>query len=217
MQMKGMALGPVQTNCYWLLDDEQRTAMVVDPGLDPAPVLGALAGYRITRILLTHGHWDHVAGVAEVQRQSGAEVWISEIEREWLTDPRLNRSGFWPDMFPTPISGPAPDRLLRPDDTFAFAGHAFAIRHVPGHTPGSLAFLVGNLCLAGDTLFKAGIGRTDLPGGSTAQLMTAIRSQLLTLPDDTVVAPGHGPTTSVGWEKEHNPFVGARAMREVND
>lgn len=202
-----MSLGPVQTNCYWLLDEQQRTALVVDPGLNPEPVLYELAGYQVIAIILTHAHWDHIAGVAKVQAAMGAPVWISAIEAPWLTDPTLNRSAFWPQLFPDPIAGPAADRHLVDGERFVFAGVEIAALHVPGHTPGSLAFRVGNVLLAGDTLFQGSIGRTDLPGGDQEQLLTAIRTRLFPLPDDTVVAPGHGPTTTIGQEKRENPFV----------
>lgn len=207
MKIQGAVLGAAQTNCYWLKDEERREAMVVDPGMNPRQVLADLAGYKITLILLTHGHWDHIAGVAEVKEQSGAPVWISEIERDWLTDPELNRSRYWPQLFPQPIAGPAPDRLLREGDTFHFGGQEFHTLHVPGHTPGSLAFVFGQTCLAGDTLFRGSVGRTDLPGGSFAQLEQAIRTKLYSLPDNTAVLCGHGPTTTIGREKRSNPFV----------
>lgn len=211
MKIRGMPLGPAATNCFWLLDEEHKEAMILDPGMDPAPVLEAVRGYTVRMIVLTHGHWDHLAGVNQVHVATGAPVWIADIERDWVTDPELNRSAYWPDLFPTPVVGPRPARLLQAGESFSFGGRDFHILHVPGHTPGSLAFVMDNICFGGDTLFQDSIGRTDLPGGNTAQLLQSIRDQLFTLPDDTVVAPGHGPITTIGREKETNPFVGRAA------
>lgn len=212
MEMKRIILGPVKTNCYLLLDEASRQALIFDPGFGPEPVIEAVQGYRVQAIVLTHGHWDHVYGVRQVKAATGAPVWISEIERDWLVDPMLNRSGVRAGIVGAVCDGPAPDHLLREGDSFAFAGLRFDVLHTPGHTPGSLSFVTGGLMIAGDVLFRGSVGRTDLPGGSMADLLTGIRTKLFTLPDDTVVAPGHGPTTTIGREKRQNPYVGQGAI-----
>lgn len=213
MQFDTFTLGRLQTNCYVLRDDSARRALVIDPGHGPDPVLDALQGYAVEAIVLTHGHWDHAHGVAAVKAATGAPVLISEIEKDWLTDPLLNRSGYRQhDLGITPCTGPAPDRLLRHGDTFDFAGRHFTALHTPGHTPGSLSFATEGLVFSGDALFRGSVGRWDLPGGNQADLLHAIREQLLPLPGDTVVAPGHGPLTTIGHERSHNPFVGIHAF-----
>ncbi len=208
MQVKGMPLGPLQTNCYWLIDEASRRALLFDPGFGPEPVIEALKGYQVEAIILTHGHWDHVHGVQAVKEATGAPVWISEIEKDWLTDPMLNRSGLRRDIVAVPCTGPAPDRLLREGETFSFAGWEFRVLHTPGHTPGSLSFATEGLVIAGDVLFQGSVGRTDLPGGSMKALVASIREKLFALPDETVVLPGHGPATTIGRERRYNPFVG---------
>lgn len=211
MQIQMLPLGPLQTNCYILLDDQTRQALIFDPGFSPEAAIEALQGYTVQAIILTHGHWDHVYGVQAVKNATRAPVWISEIEQDWLTNPMLNRSGYRTDLLKVVCDGPAPDRLLREGETFDFAGHRFSILHTPGHSPGSLSFATDGFVIAGDALFQRSIGRTDLPGGSMEALVTAIREKLFALPDETVVLPGHGPATTIGQEKELNPFVGAGA------
>lgn len=208
MQIKMLPLGPLQTNCYLLLEEESHQALIFDPGFGPEAAIEALQGYTVQAIILTHGHWDHVYGVQAVKDATHAPVWISAIERDWLTDPLLNRSGYRTDLLQTVCDGPPPDRLLNEGDTFDFAGRRFTVLHTPGHTPGSLSFATDGFVIAGDALFQRSIGRTDLPGGSLEALVTAIRTKLFALPDETLVLPGHGPTTSIGQEKAFNPFVG---------
>jgi hydroxyacylglutathione hydrolase len=208
MRIKGAALGPLVTNCYWVVDEEAGEAIVIDPGMGPEPVLDELAGLSVRAILLTHGHYDHIAGVGAVREATGAPVWISAREAEWLVNPELNRSAYRPGFFSTPITGPAADRLLKPGETFTFAGVTWHALPTPGHTPGHLAFSAGGVVFAGDSLFHLSVARTDLPEGSAPQLARSIRTQLFTLPDETSVLPGHGPVTTVGREKARNPFVG---------
>lgn len=208
MEIKGISLGPVRTNCYWLEDETSRQAILFDPGAGPEPVIEALRGYEVQAIILTHGHWDHISGVQQLKEATGAPVWISAFEQHWLTDPTLNRSAYVPGV--APITGPAPDRLLSEGESFTFAGQEFQVLHTPGHTPGSLSFVSQGFVIVGDALFRGSIGRTDLPGGSLAELTRSIKTKLFTLPDEMVVAPGHGPATTIGAEKEYNPYVGRR-------
>ncbi len=211
MKYQAFSLGPLSTNCYILYSEGTSEALVIDPGFGPEPVIAALQGYKVKAIVLTHGHWDHVCGVQAVQAVTGAPVWISEIEKDWLLDPMLNRSGLRTDLLTVPCTGPAPDRLLREGDTFTFGGDTFSVLHTPGHTPGSLSFATAGVVFSGDVLFRGSVGRTDLPGGSSQALLASIHEKLFLLPDDTVVAAGHGAPTTIGREKERNRFVGRSA------
>lgn len=217
MQIQSFTLGPVQTNCYLLLDEVRREALVIDPGFGPEPVLAALEGYKTTAILVTHGHWDHVYGVRAVKAATGAPVWISAIEQHWLTDPMLNRSGIRTDLLPAPCDGPPADRLLQEGDRFPFGGVEFAVLHTAGHSPGSLTFVTDGIAFSGDVLFRGSVGRTDLPGCDARALLRSIRDRLFSLPDETVIAPGHGPTTTVGRERERNPIVGRTGNSSLLD
>lgn len=209
MQIHTLPLGMFQTNCYLLVDEATKQAVVIDPGQDPDALLEALKGLHLVGIWLTHGHLDHIAGVQEVKDATGAPVFIHEIEKDWLTDPRLNGSGNYPEYF-EPITGPAPDHLLKAGDTLMLGDTKFEVRFAPGHTPGHLVFVTDGVVFAGDTLFYDGIGRTDLYGGDTAQLINSIRTQLYTLPEETMVYPGHGPETTIGRERKSNWAVNDR-------
>lgn len=206
MQIQGFPLGAFQTNCYVITDAGTRTAIVIDPGYQPDIVLDAIEGYSVTHILLTHAHLDHIGGLAQLKQHTGAPVSIHRNEQDWLTDPMLNGSGRWPQAGGY-ITGPAADRFVADGDRIFFAGTEILVRHVPGHSPGSVAYILNDQVFAGDTLFYGSIGRTDLPGGGTATLLRSIRTKLFTLPDHTVVYPGHGQETSIEREKQLNPFL----------
>ncbi|WP_018131961.1 MBL fold metallo-hydrolase [Effusibacillus pohliae] len=206
MHVQWFSLGAFQTNCYVLTDESTRTAIVIDPGYNPDIVLDAVDGYRVTHILLTHAHLDHIGGLRQLKEATGAPIYIHENEKEWLTDPMLNGSGRWPQLG-GPITGPAADGFVAEGDTIPFAGRKLSVLFVPGHSPGSVAYLLQDQVFAGDTLFYGSIGRTDLPGGDFDTLINSIRSKLYTLPPNTVVYPGHGPETTIERERKSNPFV----------
>ena len=152
---------------------------------------------------------DHIAGVTEVVRAfPGLPVWIHEAEREWLADPMLNLSA----PFGEPVSLPDADRVLRDGEELSLAGSRWRVVHTPGHSPGSIGLVhagAAHVAITGDALFAGSIGRTDFPGCSFEQLAASIRARLYTLPEDTVIYPGHGPSTTIGREKKSNPFVRA--------
>ncbi len=210
MQIWSRELGMFAANCYIIACQETREAAVVDPGT-PDPWIKQVireSGLKVTHILLTHGHLDHIGGVEWVKAFTGAPVWIHEQDAPMLTNPVLNGSAFFGEN----VTAPAADHLLKDGDTVAVGRMQLRVIFTPGHTPGGVCFYYepggdrpGQL-LAGDTLFAGSVGRTDLPGGSAEQLIRSIRERLLPLPPETVVYPGHGPTTTIGDEKEFNPF-----------
>lgn len=199
-------LGPLETNAYVVTDASRTRAVVIDPGIADGALLRKLDGYEVEAVLLTHAHFDHIGGVEAVRKRYGCPVYIHSLEQDWLTDPAKNGSLRWPDATP-PIAGEAPDRLLADGDELPLLGVTFRVLFTPGHSPGSVGFLCGDLLFAGDALFRRSVGRTDLPGGSAQTLARSIREKLYTLPDDTLVLPGHGPETTIGEEKRDNPFV----------
>ncbi|HHN78942.1 MAG TPA: MBL fold metallo-hydrolase [Phycisphaerales bacterium] len=206
------SLGPYQTNCYIVRgiprDGEQEKCWVADVGFEPEPMLDRLEtlGLIPEAFILTHAHLDHIAGLFEARRRfPGIPIWIHEAEKDWLTDDRQNLSAF----SPTPVTAPPADRLLRENDNLHLAGQTWRVLHTPGHSPGGISLYcdAAGVCLCGDAIFNGSIGRTDFPGSDFDTLAASIRSKLYALPDDTVLYPGHGPTTTVGAEKRSNPFV----------
>ncbi len=197
--------GQFLENCYLLADAERREAVLIDPGEDAGLFLSALrrSGCTLTGIWLTHAHVDHIMGVAAVKRATGAAVHLHPLDRP-LYD-ALPDQGAWMGL--RLEAPPPPDAELAEGDELAVGRFRFAVRHTPGHSPGSVSLLGDGIVFGGDVLFAGSVGRTDLPGGDTATLLHSIRSTLLPLPDDTVVYSGHGPETTIGAERRTNPFL----------
>jgi hydroxyacylglutathione hydrolase len=197
-----------QENTYIVWRADRPDALVIDPGLEPDPILTFLDEHSLSvaGILDTHGHADHIAGNEALKiRFPAAPLIIGTDDAPLLTDPDLNLSA----PFGFPVVSPPADRLVREGDILDLAGVRLEVLDIPGHSPGHVVFLVRGdplVVFGGDVLFRGSIGRTDFPGGSFEQLETGIQTKLYTLPDDTVVYPGHGPVTSVGHEKRTNPF-----------
>ena len=201
-----LPLGPIQTNCYIVGDGDSHDAVVIDPGWDAPLVLDALAERQWTcrHVLLTHAHFDHIGGVADLVEETGAPLAIHPKELPLL------RAGGGAKAFGLETRpSPEPEVLLEPGKPLTAGSLTFDVLFVPGHTPGHVAFYHagGQAVFSGDVLFQQGIGRTDLPGGDYDRLMRSLREVMLQLPDETVVCSGHGPTTTIGAERRENPFL----------
>ncbi|MBR5896674.1 MAG: MBL fold metallo-hydrolase [Lachnospiraceae bacterium] len=199
-------LGNMGTNCYFVYKEDTKDAIVFDPADNGDYLYEKLKdnGITVRAIFLTHGHFDHIYGVKKLKELSGAKVYASADEVDLLEDPHQNVS----EMFGRVVS-------LKPDETFNdldvmdIEGMTFQVLATPGHTAGSVCFYFkdDNILIAGDTLFEGSVGRTDFPTGSMKTLVESINSKLMALPDNTRVYPGHGGTTTIGDERQNNPFI----------
>ncbi len=205
-------VGPFAMNAWLVACDRTREAVLIDPG-DEIPRVLALAqpeGFRVTRIVLTHGHLDHVTGAGEAAAATGAPVQIHEADQ-----PILERLPMQTAVFGLPPAPPPPEVAHHHvhGDRFTVGEHEATVLHVPGHTPGSCAihFAGDGHLFSADTLFAGSVGRTDLPGGDARAIVRSIREVLFALGDDTAVHCGHGPDTTIGEERRSNPFVGERS------
>lgn len=202
-----LSVGALGANCVILGDEETKEAVVIDPGGDAPEILVRLAKaeLKVVAIVHTHGHIDHVGGSGELKRVTGAPVYLHDADR-----PLFERAPHQAAMFGMPDPEPCDiDHGLDDGAQVAFGKLALRVIHTPGHSPGSVSLLIDDLCICGDTLFAGGIGRTDIWGGSFDALEQSIRERLYTLDPETRVIPGHGPTTVIGIERLHNPFVRA--------
>jgi glyoxylase-like metal-dependent hydrolase (beta-lactamase superfamily II) len=201
-----MPHGSFGQNTVLLIDEASRAAIVIDPGEEHARILAAIRHreLQVQGIWLTHGHIDHIWGTDAVRGATGAEAWLHPADRAWYDRfaDQCGQFGFAPTA---PLA--APDHDLVAGQLLMLGPWQFEVRHVPGHSPGHVAFVGHGLCISGDVLFAGSIGRTDLAGGDHAQLIASIRSQLLPLPDETRVLTGHGPETTIGKERRSNPFL----------
>ncbi|MEM9883831.1 MAG: MBL fold metallo-hydrolase [Planctomycetota bacterium] len=207
LSITAFALGPFQTNCY-VVTAPDGCAWLVDVGSDPAAMLDHVETQDLTveKIVLTHAHADHIAGLGEaVERHPDALVLIHENETDFLTDTTLNLSA----GFGFPVVAPEASGTLRHGDRLTLSGHTFEVRHTPGHSPGGITLYQAQdgVTLVGDTLFAGSIGRFDFPTSDGPALLRSIHAQLLTLPDETKVYPGHGPATTIGDERATNPYL----------
>ncbi|MDQ0254425.1 glyoxylase-like metal-dependent hydrolase (beta-lactamase superfamily II) [Evansella vedderi] len=208
MKWKQLPLGPLQTNGYILYNDN-GSGVIIDPGGNDKQLLSWLKEKDITilAILLTHAHFDHIGAVDTVRTTFNAPVYLHKKEAHWLTDPQLNGSGLFQGI--EPISTKKADHLISAEGPLEIGGIEFQIFETPGHSPGSVSFYLPeeSIVFSGDVLFRGGVGRTDLPGGDEDTLINSIHNKMLSLPDETIVANGHGPLTTIGEEKETNPFI----------
>lgn len=208
LQVADFPIGPLETNCYVI--HTKTEAVAVDPGGPPAPVTAYLKerGLSLTHILLTHLHFDHTVGVAELVQSTGAAVLASDRDR-YMLDSDLGKGGVWG----LPLNAPFAFTDTVPGE-IALLGSVCKVLGTPGHSPGSLSFYfpVPGAVFCGDVLFYRSVGRTDFPGGSQTGLMESIRKELFSLPDETVVYSGHGLSTRIGDERKNNPYVSDFSM-----
>ena len=204
-------------NAYVVGRAGQPEVFVIDPGFDAERLVTHLTRRQLTltAIVLTHGHIDHIAGVARLKGHApDAPILIGRLDAPMLTDAELNLSA----GYGVPLVAPPADRLLDDGEVLTLAGLTLEVRHLPGHSPGHVVYVIAGespdaptVVLGGDVLFAGGVGRSDFPGGSERQLLDGIRSKLFTLPGDTQVYPGHGPPTTIAQEQATNPYVGRGA------
>lgn len=204
-----LPVGKLGCNCSVIGDEISREAIVIDPGDDVSRIAGILDRNQLTvkMIVITHAHIDHIGGAEKLRALTGAPVYMHEADK-MLSD-RLDMQAAWLGM-ETP-KNPGIDQPAHEGDILRAGPVEAHVLHTPGHTQGSISLYLPleSKLIAGDTLFQGSIGRTDLPGGDMAQLGRSIRGKLYTLPEETIVFPGHGGTTTIGKEKKHNPFVRA--------
>ena len=202
-----LPVGPLQCNCSVIGDETTREAIVIDPGDDIEQVLALVRKHnlQVKQIVITHAHIDHVGGAMKLRAATGAPILLNQNDYALLK--MLDVQAAW-----IGVSTPGKveiDQSLGPSDTVKAGSIAAQVLHTPGHTEGSIClyFPAENKLIAGDTLFAGNIGRTDLPGGSYEKILHSLHNRVLALPDETVVVPGHGPLTTIGEERETNPFL----------
>lgn len=208
LQVETFALGDWQTNCYLLSREGSSDCWVIDAGFSPKPMIDHIrrAGLTPKQIILTHAHLDHIGGLDNFRALwRDLPILIHEAEAEFLINPALNLSMF----IGMRLIAPQATALLQHGQVLDIAGTSFEVRHTPGHSPGGITLYspAERLAFVGDTLFHDSIGRYDFPTSDGAALLRSIHEQLMTLPDDTRVLPGHGPATTIGRERQHNPYM----------
>ncbi len=209
MRIKAIYLPQMANFCYMLGDEETRSCAIIDPAFDPDKILNTVddAGYTITHVINTHGHSDHTSGNAAIIEATGAQLCIHKNDAQQVT--RLLTRVL--SRFMGGKGSPKASRILDDNDILTIGKTELKVLHTPGHTPGSICIYAKGHVFTGDTLFVQAVGRTDLPGGSSKQLLNSVHERIYTLPEDTKVWPGHdygpSPSSTVAAEKQNNPFT----------
>ena len=206
MILERLEVGPFASNCYIVASEKTKEGMLVDAGADASAILKNIKalGVNIKLIVLTHAHIDHIGAVKQLIEATGAKLAVHADEKMPGQDQKQMASSMFGFKVDAP---PPPDQLLHGGDTLKLGELSFTVLHTPGHSSGGICLVGHGVVFTGDTLFNYGIGRFDLPGGNLHQLMDSIHTRLLVLPDDTVAYPGHGSETTIGAERQWNPFL----------
>lgn len=205
MNYQLVIVGPLETNCYLFFCPETRECAVIDPGAEAEQIFPLITHLNLKPVVIlnTHGHVDHTGANVEIKDRYRTPIAMHQADLPLLEENIQLEFGLMLGAKPAP----RPDRLLVDGDEVRVGQTSLKVIHTPGHSPGSVCFYTPGILFSGDTLFCGGVGRTDLPGGSWKDLIRSLRTRVLTCPDDTVVLPGHGPRTTIGEEKENNPFL----------
>lgn len=205
IEIKSMTLGMVATNCYLIINKETKEALLIDPADNALGISNVIEENVCTlkAILLTHGHFDHIMALNELKKRYNVPVYAHEEEEDVLKQSSLNMSGMIGQIYTTQA-----DIYVKDGEHLKLAGLDIIVLHTPGHTKGGVCYYLPEekVLMSGDTLFHCSIGRTDFPTGSMSQLVRSVKEQLFVLPDDVQVYPGHDSVTSIGYEKQYNPF-----------
>ena len=209
MTLTRLVVGPLQVNCFILADEKTKEAVIIDPGDDAQELLKIIKdkGLKVKYLLITHGHFDHVGANKALKEATGAELLIHEGDAQIMASASMHSRAFGMNA----VASPHADRYVKHGEVITAGEISLKVLHTPGHSPGGISLLEQGMVFTGDALFAGSIGRTDLPGGDLNTLLRSIKTNLMTLPDETKVFCGHGPATTIGDERRENPFLNSRS------
>ncbi len=207
IRVECMVVGTVSTNCYFLVNEQSKKALIIDPGACPGQIRDWFLqkGFQPEAILLTHGHFDHILAAEELKKEFQIPIYACEKEKQVLNDPSMNLTAGFLGKGDTMDA----DIYCKEGEILSLAGYEIKVLETPGHTPGGCCYYIPseNVIFTGDTLFHRSVGRTDFKGGSYAEICRSIKEKLFVLPEETLCYCGHGENTGIGYEKERNPYV----------